>query len=67
MKCPYCGSINTKVIDVRIKETEKLKRRRECLDCNKRYNTYEITETALKELSKGTEILNKIQMIIQGE
>jgi len=45
MKCPYCGSNETKVTDKR--ETENIevtRRRRECLDCEKRFTTYERIE-----------------------
>lgn len=46
MKCPYCGEINSKVIDSRPTEDgEKIRRRRECLSCKKRFTTYEIVET----------------------
>ena len=46
MKCPFCGSLESKVVDKR--ETEEdiaTRRRRECLSCNKRYTTYERLET----------------------
>ncbi len=46
MKCPYCGEIDSKVIDSRPTEDgEKIRRRRECLGCKKRFTTYEIVET----------------------
>ena len=42
MKCPYCQSTNTKVIDKRESEDMKVnRRRRECLQCSKRFTTYE--------------------------
>ncbi|MCM2326184.1 MAG: transcriptional regulator NrdR [Candidatus Woesearchaeota archaeon] len=42
MKCPYCGSIESKVVDKRATESENAtRRRRECLNCEKRYTTYE--------------------------
>ena len=45
-KCPYCGEIDSKVIDSRPTEDgEKIRRRRECLNCKKRFTTYEIVET----------------------
>lgn len=45
MKCPYCGSCNTKVIDSRPSEDgESIRRRRECLDCERRFTTYECIE-----------------------
>lgn len=46
MKCPYCGETDSKVIDSRPTEDgEKIRRRRECLSCKKRFTTYEIVET----------------------
>ena len=46
MKCPYCGEVDSKVIDSRPTEDgEKIRRRRECLACQKRFTTYEIIET----------------------
>ena len=46
MKCPYCGEVDSKVIDSRPTEDgEKIRRRRECLSCKKRFTTYEIVET----------------------
>ena len=47
MKCPYCHSSETKVVDKR--ETEDVtvtRRRRECLACEKRFTTYERIETS---------------------
>lgn len=45
MKCPYCGFEESKVVDSRSTEDHKaIRRRRECLKCNKRYTTYEKIE-----------------------
>ncbi len=45
MKCPYCGYSESKVIDSRpTDEGERIRRRRECLKCSKRFTTYEIIE-----------------------
>ena len=42
MKCPFCGFVNDKVVDSReSKEAESIRRRRECLQCGKRFTTYE--------------------------
>ena len=47
MKCPFCFFIESKVIDSRpTDEGVKIRRRRECLGCEKRFTTYEIIETA---------------------
>ena len=46
MKCPYCGYEESKVIDSRpTDEGQRIRRRRECLECNKRFTTYEIIES----------------------
>lgn len=46
MKCPYCGCSESKVIDSRpTDEGERIRRRRECLDCKKRFTTYEVIES----------------------
>ncbi len=42
MKCPYCGEIEDKVIDSRMaQDGEAIRRRRECLECGRRFTTYE--------------------------
>lgn len=47
MKCPYCSSLESKVIDSRLSEDgTTIRRRRECTDCAKRYTTYEKIELA---------------------
>ncbi|MCQ2771530.1 MAG: transcriptional regulator NrdR [Clostridia bacterium] len=46
MKCPFCGYIESKVIDSRpTEENVSIRRRRECLSCQNRFTTYEIIET----------------------
>lgn len=46
MKCPYCGCEDSKVIDSRpTDEGERIRRRRECTKCGKRFTTYEIIES----------------------
>lgn len=45
MQCPYCDFEDTKVIDSRLSETkDAVRRRRECLSCEKRFTTYERRE-----------------------
>ena len=45
MKCPYCGYLESKVVDSRpAEEGATIRRRRECLACQKRFTTYEIME-----------------------
>lgn len=46
MKCPFCGYSESKVIDSRpTDEGERIRRRRECISCQKRFTTYEIIES----------------------
>ncbi len=46
MKCPNCGCLEDKVIDSRLSEDgTSIRRRRECVSCNKRFTTYETIET----------------------
>lgn len=46
MKCPFCSYEESKVIDSRpTDEGEKIRRRRECISCGKRFTTYEIIES----------------------
>ena len=46
MKCIYCGYFDSKVIDSRsTDESNSIRRRRECLNCGKRFTTYETVET----------------------
>ena len=45
MKCPFCGFVDSKVIDSRpAEEGATIRRRRECLACQKRFTTYEVIE-----------------------
>ena len=46
MKCPYCGSLDSKVVDSLLSEDGlSIRRRRECLNCQKRFTTYENVES----------------------
>lgn len=46
MKCPYCSHEESKVVDSRSADDgERIRRRRECLKCGKRFTTYEVIET----------------------
>ncbi len=55
MKCPFCSSLESKVIDSRLaKEETSIRRRRECLDCKSRFTTYErVEEVELLVVKKG--------------
>ena len=46
MKCPFCGYLDSKVVDSRPAEDgASIRRRRECLSCRKRFTTFEVMET----------------------
>ena len=53
MKCPFCASTQTQVIDSRVSEPgDSIRRRRRCLDCQKRFTTYETVELRLPQVVK---------------
>ena len=57
MKCMYCGCLDSKVIDSRANEDgTSIRRRRECIQCGKRFTTYENIETTPLMVVK---VLNK--------
>ena len=46
MRCPYCGEQESKVVDSRHSEDGlSIRRRRECMGCQRRFTTYEVVET----------------------
>lgn len=45
MKCPYCGSGSLKTLETRDSSGNAIRRRKECMDCGKRFTTYEYIET----------------------
>jgi transcriptional repressor NrdR len=71
MKCPLCGKAENKVVDSRVcKDGSAIRRRRECLDCEGRFTTYEFVEKVLpvvikkdgrRETFDRTKILNGIK------
>ena len=67
MKCPFCGFEESKVIDSRpTDEGEKIRRRRECIKCRKRFTTYEIIETVpivVVKKDKTREVFDRSKLI----
>lgn len=67
MKCPYCGYEESKVIDSRpTDEGERIRRRRECLKCSKRFTTYEIIESLpiiVIKKDKSREVFNRDKLL----
>ena len=54
MKCPFCGSADTQVIDSRVSEPgDSIRRRRRCVACQKRFTTYETVELRLPQVVKS--------------
>lgn len=66
MKCPYCGYPESKVVDSRPAEA-RIKRRRECLACEKRFTTYEEVEhvqlVVVKKDGKTRQIFEKEKLL----
>ncbi len=53
MHCPFCGATDTKVVDSRLSpEGDKVRRRRECADCEARFTTYEVAELVMPQVVK---------------
>ena len=69
MKCPGCGYTESKVIDSRpVPDANSIRRRRECLACQKRFNTFETIETTpiiVIKKSGGKELFDK-QKLLSG-
>ncbi|MFP4194928.1 MAG: transcriptional regulator NrdR [Desulfosalsimonas sp.] len=63
MKCPFCGENDNKVIDSRLsKEGTAIRRRRECLGCERRFTTYETVEEVplmIIKKDKRREVFNR--------
>ena len=54
MRCPFCSSLDTRVIDSRlVGEGDQIRRRRECTDCKERYTTYESAELTFPRIIKS--------------
>ena len=69
MRCPYCKANNDKVIDSRTSgEADVIRRRRECLECNGRFTTYEkVGETPLRVVKKdGTRVSFDRDTMLRG-
>ena len=54
MKCPFCKSPDTQVIDSRVSDDgDSIRRRRKCASCNKRFTTYETIELRMPQVVKS--------------
>ena len=67
MKCPFCSETESKVVDSRpTDEGERIRRRRECLSCAKRFTTYEIIETLpiiVIKKDKSRETFDRVKLL----
>ncbi|MGM0632124.1 MAG: transcriptional regulator NrdR [Pseudomonadota bacterium] len=53
MHCPFCGALDTRVIDSRlVAEGDQIRRRRECVTCSERFTTYEAAELVMPRIIK---------------
>ena len=63
MNCPFCNIDNTQVIDSRLAtDGSQVRRRRECIDCNERFTTYETAELSLPRIIKSDGNREKFEM-----
>ncbi len=54
MRCPFCGAIETRVVDSRlVGDSDQVRRRRECTECEERFTTYESAELNLPRIIKS--------------
>ncbi|MBX2879521.1 MAG: transcriptional regulator NrdR [Granulosicoccus sp.] len=54
MRCPFCGAIDTRVVDSRlVGDNDQVRRRRECTECEERFTTYETAELNLPRVIKS--------------
>lgn len=67
MKCPFCGFEESKVIDSRpTDDGERIRRRRECMQCAKRFTTYEVIETVpiiVVKKNKSREVFDRTKLL----
>ena len=66
MKCPGCGCTESKVIDSRPTEENSIRRRRECLSCQRRFTTFEMIETVpiiVIKKNGGKELFDKPKLL----
>ena len=53
MHCPFCSAPDTRVVDSRLSNNDTVRRRRECVECNERFTTYEKAELNMPRVIKG--------------
>ncbi len=68
MKCPYCGSESLKTLETRDSPDNTVRRRKECVDCGKRFTSYEYVETVELMVKKKDNRLERFDLnkIVRG-
>ncbi|MBX5328656.1 MAG: transcriptional regulator NrdR [Candidatus Bathyarchaeota archaeon] len=68
MKCPYCGSENLKTLETRDSPDNTVRRRKECVDCGKRFTSYEYVEIIELMVRKKDDRIERFDLnkIIRG-
>ena len=57
MHCPFCSTVDTKVIDSRlVSEGSSVRRRRQCLVCHERFTTFEVAELVMPRVVKSNDV-----------
>ena len=57
MHCPFCGALDTKVVDSRlVAEGQQVRRRRECVSCHERFTTFEEAELLMPRLASSSSL-----------
>ena len=63
MKCPFCGTVDTQVVDSRVSDPgDSIRRRRRCLNCQKRFTTYETVELRMPQVVKQNGIRSEFDV-----
>ena len=63
MKCPFCGTVDTQVVDSRVSDPgDSIRRRRRCLSCQKRFTTYETVELRMPQVVKQNGIRSEFDV-----
>ena len=68
MKCPYCGSDSIRTLETRDSQNNTIRRRKECLNCGRRFTTYEYIETVELMVRKKDERIERFDLnkIVKG-
>ena len=68
MKCPYCGLENIRTLETRDSPNNTVRRRKECMDCGRRFTTYEYIETVELMVRKNDGRIERFDLnkIIRG-